>query len=188
MEGVANPSSVVIRNWPKMIFSWPMALGALAAGIIVTQMPEHQYRASFVFLLIFAANTMVLSFEFSGAVSFVVALIAVTTTMSMLLLNDRFEVIQPLREWVFSRNTTASSEFFYFVAGTLFTIHVGMFIRSRFDYWKLSPNELIHRKGLFANTQRYSTQGIKIDKEINDVFEFMLGGAGRMILHLPGVD
>src|SRR4051812_28638086 len=105
---MANSSSVVIRNWPKMIFSWPMALGALAAGIIVTQMPEHQYQASFVFLLIFAANTMVLAFEFSGAISFVFALLAVTAGMALLLLNDHFEVIQPVRNWVFNRNTTAS--------------------------------------------------------------------------------
>ena len=54
---------------------------------------------------------------------------------------------------------------------------------ARFDYWDARPNELLHHHGLWGNLERFSAPGLRIDKEINDVFEYMLLGSGRLILH-----
>ena len=57
---------------------------------------------------------------------------------------------------------------------------------TRFDYWELSSNELIHRTGLMGDVERFSTAGLKLNTEIKDVFEYLLAGAGRVIMDIPG--
>ena len=46
-----------------------------------------------------------------------------------------------------------------------------------------SQNELLHHHGILSDLKRYPAPNLRVDKEINDVFEFMLLGAGRLILH-----
>jgi hypothetical protein len=45
---------------------------------------------------------------------------------------------------------------------------------------------LIHHTGLLGNIERFSTAGLKLNTEINDVFEYILAGAGRIIMTIPG--
>ena len=45
-------------------------------------------------------------------------------------------------------------------------------IATRFDYWKLERNEVIHKKGIFVSAVRYPTKSLRIKKEIPDIFEF----------------
>ena len=56
----------------------------------------------------------------------------------------------------------------------------------KFDYWEVRSNELLHHFGLWGNLKRYSAPHVRIDKEVNDVFEFMLLGAGRLVLQPRG--
>ena len=58
-----------------------------------------------------------------------------------------------------------------------------IFLKVRFDYWELSNNELLHHHGFLSDLKRYPAPNLRVDKEINDVFEYMLLGAGRLILH-----
>jgi hypothetical protein len=60
---------------------------------------------------------------------------------------------------------------------------VALFIR--FDYWEVRNNELLHHTGFLSDLKRYSAPHIKVEKEINDVFEYMLLGSGRLILTTP---
>ena len=53
------------------------------------------------------------------------------------------------------------------------------------DYWELLSNELIHHHGMLGNLERFPAPGIKLEKEINDVFEFMLLRSGRLVLTVP---
>ena len=62
-------------------------------------------------------------------------------------------------------------------------MYVAIFISVRFNYWELRKNELLHHHGLLSDLKRYPAPNLRVDKEINDVFEFMLLGAGRLILH-----
>ena len=40
-----------------------------------------------------------------------------------------------------------------------------------------------HHHGILSDLKRYPAPNLRVDKEINDVFEYMLLGAGRLILH-----
>jgi hypothetical protein len=55
-------------------------------------------------------------------------------------------------------------------------------IMVQFDYWEVRPNELLHHHGFLSNLERFASPSLKIDKEINDVFEYLLLHSGRLIL------
>jgi hypothetical protein len=49
------------------------------------------------------------------------------------------------------------------------------------------PNEILHHHGPLSDLERYPTMNLKFDKEIPDVLEWILLGAGRLVLHVPNV-
>jgi hypothetical protein len=57
------------------------------------------------------------------------------------------------------------------------------FFTLRLDYWEVRPNELLHHHGVLSNLERFSAPNLRIDKEINDLFEYLLLRSGRLILH-----
>ncbi len=46
------------------------------------------------------------------------------------------------------------------------------------------PNEILHHHGPLSDLERYPTLNLKFDKEIPDVFEHLMFGAGRLVLHV----
>ena len=77
----------------------------------------------------------------------------------------------------------ANTSFFCCITIAMFLMYIAIFIKVRFDYWELSSNELLHHHGFLSDLKRYPAPSLRVDKEINDVFEYMLLGAGRLILH-----
>ena len=59
---------------------------------------------------------------------------------------------------------------------------IGVLISVQFDYWEVRPNELLHHHGILSDLERFSAPNLRIDKEINDVFEYLLLRSGRLIL------
>ena len=53
----------------------------------------------------------------------------------------------------------------------------------RFDYWVVTNNELLHHHGPFGDLERFPAPQLKIDKEIPDIFEYLLFGSGRLIFY-----
>jgi hypothetical protein len=61
-------------------------------------------------------------------------------------------------------------------------LYVVIYFSVRFDYWELRANELIHHHGLWSDMKRYPAPNLRIDKEVNDIFEHILLGADRLVL------
>ena len=80
----------------------------------------------------------------------------------------------------------ANATFFNVVVVVLALVYAAVFISVRFDYWEVRPNELLHHHGFLSGLKRYAAPNLRIDKEINDVFEYMLLGSGRLILRPAG--
>lgn len=178
--------SVNIHHWPKMVFSWPTAVCAVGAGATGMLYPQHNLLATKIFLFVFAVNLMVLSFEFCRNTSLSFALATLAGSAGLLLLNQRYGLIEPLQRLIAQLRFYASPHFYFAMAGIYFVMYIGMFIATRFDYWQLTGNELIHRTGILGDLERFSTAGLKLNKEIHDVFEYLIGGAGRIIMVIPG--
>jgi hypothetical protein len=77
----------------------------------------------------------------------------------------------------------ANAAFFCCISGGMILMYLAVFISVKFDYWELRNNELLHHHGILSDLKRYPAPNLRVDKEINDVFEYILLGAGRLILH-----
>lgn len=176
---------VYFRCWPKQIFSWPSAVAALLAGIAVQVSPEHAQTIGLLFILIFFLNLMVLGFEFSRAISLTLFFALTATIVSALWINQKFGFIAEVQQFLGARNLQASSEFYFSMAGFYFLFFFLLFLKTRFDYWELSPNELLHKKGLFGKNERYSTERLRLTTDIPDIFEYLVGGSGQITLKFP---
>jgi len=112
--------------------------------------------------------------------------VMVAAVLGIILLNQYYGFIPRVQQWLATLDFKASADFYYAIFAGMFLLFIGMALVTRFDYWELTSNELIHHSGMLGNSERFSTAGLKLNTEINDVFEYILAGAGRMIMTIPG--
>jgi len=185
MADKAPVETIIIRTWPKLIFMWPTAVLSLVLGLLMlfSEGWENVYGAAF--LICMALNLIVLTFDFPRSTSLTVFIAVVVVVLGLILLNQQFAVIAPLKHWLGSLKLNASRDFYLTIAVLMGSLFAAMAFVTRFDYWELTSNELIHRTGLLGDVERFSTAGLKLNTEIRDVFEYCLAGAGRVIMNIP---
>jgi hypothetical protein len=71
--------------------------------------------------------------------------------------------------------------YFLIVLGILLIVYITRWL----DYWEVMPNEILHHHGPLSDLERFPTMNLKFDKEITDVLEYAMLGAGRLVLHVP---
>ena len=64
-------TKIIVRSWPPLIFLWPTALTALAAGLARSLLPELATARVWggLFLIVFALSLVVLTFDFPRSTS-----------------------------------------------------------------------------------------------------------------------
>jgi hypothetical protein len=186
MNQTKTLEKIIIRSWPKLIFLWPTMIFAIVAGVMTIYMPAWENIVGGGFLICLALNMIVLCFDFPRSTSLMVFVTIAAIVLGLILLNQRFEIIAPLKNWFAALELHASRDFYFCIGTIMALLFVATAFITRFDYWELTSNELIHRTGLMGDTERFSTSGLKLNNEIRDVFEYLLAGAGRVILDIPG--
>lgn len=183
------PNSIYLIAYPKIVFLYPTFLAAIAAGIymwFIENDPGHAgaHFVSLSFLVLLAVNLIVLSFDFPRTTSLTLFFFCVAVGIGLWSL-FRFnpDLLPVLTNWLKRLTPFANSLFFFIFAGFLGLVYAGVCISVRFDYWEVRPNELLHHHGILSDLERFSAPNLRIDKEINDVFEFLLLGSGRLVLH-----
>ena len=101
----------------------------------------------------------------------------------LLFLSDRLPVLDSIRSFLESRHITASKELYFALGFYLFLVFVMVYINTRFSYWVIKSNEILHKEGFLGDVRRYPSPNLRMTKEISDVFEFVLLGAGRIVLN-----
>jgi len=177
---------LLIRTWPKMIFLWPTAIFALLAGLGSQFFPSWNEFLGHSFVICLLLNLTVLTFDFPRSTSLTVFVSLVTLLLVVILINQRFGIIGPVKDWIEGLEIQASRDFYFAVFIGMLVLYGAMAVVTRFDYWELTSNELVHHTGLLGDVERFSTAGLKLNTELNDVFEYLLAGAGRIILDIPG--
>ena len=178
-----DPDRVIVRAYPKVIFFWLTWVCSLIAGIVaqvkgVDNLPEH---LGTIWFCIFAFNLLVIAFDFSEVVSvMVIAIIGVVIFAGLY-----FEFLPFIGDFFRFLRLHMDANFYYAMFGLFTLVYLIVFIKTRFDYWEFRYNEVIHRRGVFADIRRYSTEDLRWFKEIPDVLERILAGSGRMILTTP---
>lgn len=187
------PSRIYLVAYPKVIFLYPTFFMSLVVGCYFSFMGDAvaldatsrmSVGLTSTFLAVFAINMVVFSFDFPRTTSLTVFFLLAALVLGGLLLIKFYPELFPVMTRIFkSFHPLGNSTFFHLISTILGLLFVAVFINSKFDYWEVRENELLHHHGFLSNLERYSAPSLRFSKEINDIFEYMLLGAGRLILH-----
>ncbi|TWT55252.1 hypothetical protein KOR42_28790 [Thalassoglobus neptunius] len=179
---------VILISYPKIVFMWPSWILSIICGIYMVFTKDltgaGAINIGWAFLIVLSLNLVVLSFDFPRATSFLVfAVLTAFVLGAMLLVSKMPNLIPAVTNVIHSIKPVANAPFYFIFASVLTVIYIAVAILSRFDYWEVRPNELLHHHGVLSDLERFSAPHLRIEKEINDIFEYILLGSGRLILH-----
>jgi len=183
--------SVYLVPYPKIIFFYPSFLAAIVLGIWMAVTDHFSVSAdddfavamTWIFLGILAVNLAIITFDFPRATSLTMFfLIAALVLGAVLLFTFYPDLLPKVAEVVLRLRPVANATFFIVFSVIMALIYIVVMISVRFDYWEVRPNELLHHHGILSDLKRYSAPNLRVDKEINDVFEYLLLRSGRLIL------
>ncbi len=182
------PKSIFLVSYPKVVFLYPTMFAALLSGLYML-LPQNEDRndSHFVgalFMAVLVLNLIVFAFDFPRTTSLTLFFfLAAIILGTLLLFRFNSQILPFLHKMLNAYQPEANATFYFSIAGALAVIYLAVLINVQFDYWEVTPNELLHHHGFLSNLERFSSPSLKLDKEINDVFEYMLLRSGRLILH-----
>ncbi len=186
-------NSIFLVPYPKFIFMYPTLIVAAIAAVVMyfggyhNVDPETQKLPvvlTSIFLLVTMINMFVIVFDFPRATSLTLVFVLLTMAMGLWMLTILKPGLLPSFDSLISGiRPAANATFFICIALAMMLMYLAVFLSVRFNYWELRNNELLHHHGFLSDLKRYPAPNLRIDKEINDVFEYALLGAGRLILH-----
>ena len=180
---------IIIRPWPKVIFFYPTLLVALVAWIaaffLKSQEAGQAGSATLggIFLIVFLINLLVFSFDFSRIKSITIVFIAIAVFFGLMWANNEYEVMKPIRDFINGIDVRMSSDFYFFVVVFFVLIYLLVFVNSRFNYYEINRNEILHHTGYLGDIQRTPTSAMRMQKEIYDLMEYLLLRSGRIIFY-----
>ncbi len=180
-------NQVILRTYPKIIFLYPLLFTSLILWIIQAVMGAPVAGLGYFWVAVLFCNLFVMAFDFSSTKFFVLVLgIVVAGLLVVFLVIPNFALPSLASAADFNIGLTAG---FYMVLTIMLAIILALVLLSNnFDYWKIERNEVYHKKGIFAAADRYPAQGLRIKKEIPDIFEFITLRSGSIKLFLGKSD
>jgi hypothetical protein len=185
------PMRVLLVPYPKIVFLYPTFFMAIIAAIWTHFLgkpltPESHVAAGVgaLFLGIFTINLVILAFDFPRTTSLTLFFFAAAVVMGLILLFTFQPDFWPaIRDFVKHFHPMANATFYWTIATILGLMFIAVLIVVRFDYWEVRGNELLHHHGFLSNLERLSAPNLRMEKEINDIFEFLLLRSGRLIIY-----
>jgi hypothetical protein len=148
-----------------------------------------QNLLAMLFLSMFAFNLLVMALDFPRF-SLVAVILAILFGLFFILWIGSYfqlDLLKPIHMIFSGIYAVANQGFYIMVFVTLMLVFTVIYVTRWLDYWEILPNELLHHHGPLSDLERYPTMNLKFDKEIPDVLEWALLGAGRLVLHVPNV-
>jgi len=186
VEEKAPVERTVLRPYPKVVFFYLTWIAALVCGLITRFAGDVDAGddkvtvvCTYVFLWIFTFNLLIIAFEFGRMASVAVLFLI----MSVVFLGLWLGFLKDVFTFLTDIDPRADYNFFFFVFAVFSLIFLFVFIQTRFNYWIVRRNELLHKHGFLGDVKRYHAQGLKLHKEIPDVLEFFLLRSGKIVLH-----
>jgi hypothetical protein len=186
----AGPAeSVIIRPWPKVVFLYPTFVAAaiffllswLRIGDAEGQLGSKVLGNTFMVVLVL--NLLVFSFDFSRIKSITILISVVTILLLVGWLDQSYDVTGFLGRVFGSIDIRMNTAFYGFFAAGLGVLLAIVWINSRFNYYEVNAREILHHHGYLGDIQRWSTEGLEMNKEIYDLAEYILMRSGRLIFH-----
>lgn len=178
---------VYLISYPKIVLLYPTFIGAILAGLLTRFLPETSPVVDSVgwgFMWLFGLNLVVLSFDFPRTTSLTLFFLIMAAILGVVLLAMNFPGMLPaFFDTIRQIHPRANPTFYFLLSGILGFIYICVLIHVQFDYWEVRSNELLHHHGFLASLERYASPNMRITKEIDDIFEYLLMGSGRLVLH-----
>lgn len=183
--------SILLFSYPKLIFLYPSLIMSLVTALYLSFAGDAGLDPTnrtivvmnTLFLGIFGINLVVLAFDFPRTTSLTLFFCAAAFVLGLVLLFTlKPELMPVLTGWMSRFRPLANATFYWTFTVMLGSIFAVSFVSMKFDYWEVRPNELLHHHGFLSNLERFSAPHLRIDKEINDLFEYLLMKSGRLIL------
>ncbi len=191
-DAEAAPSSIFLVSYPKIVFLYPTLLFSFLSGVLMLVLGSDaegkagriEEVVSLIFLMLTALNLVVLSFDFPRTTSLTLFFGFSAVVMGFVLLfTNRPDLVPDFLSFFRAIKPRANAQFYLLFSLLLSLLYMVVWLLVRFDYWEVRPNELLHHHGFMSDLERFSAPNLRISKEINDVFEYMLLRSGRLILH-----
>ena len=188
------PSSIFLVSYPKIVFLYPTYIFSILAWLVMLLLGDTAFPGgerhrvaeliTLFFLMLTAVNLVVISFDFPRTTSLTLFFgFAATAMGAVLLFTNRPDLVPFVSKFFDALKPWANAHFYMMFAVLLSVLYIIVWVMARFDYWEVRPNELMHHHGFLSDLERFSAPNLRISKEINDVFEYMLLRSGRLILH-----
>lgn len=132
-------------------------------------------------MVVFFFNLLVISFDFNEERSLVMFLGGVAIALALLY----FGVLGAVGAWIASVHPLMNDAFYWSIFVGFSLVFFFVWVRARFDYWVIRPNEVVHHYGVFPKMKRYSTENMRWVKEVPDLMERLLAGSGRLVMSTP---
>lgn len=183
---------IVIHPWPKVILQWPLVLTSvvfyfLGGGWWAETGVVSAEALGLWWMIVFLFSLVVQTFDFGrGNIVAVFASVAVILLgLYLWELKGDVEVYKAIYRF-FANAKLALDQNFYLAISVIYAImFLFAFLATRFDYWVLEPNRLMHKHGLLGDERQYATLQMSVEKEIPDLLEWLIFGGGRLIFK-PG--
>ena len=183
MQIAGNKAMDATRHTPAAAAAADGA-AALPVEEAIKAIPVGPSMAAGAFLLTLALNLVITSFDFPRTTSVTLAALAAALFLgTMLLITYKPDLVPFATNLIKKLHPQANATFYYCYVIAMLMIYVGVFVNSKFDYWEVRQNEMLHHHVFLSDLERFPTSSLKIDKEIKDIFEYMLLKSGRMILN-----
>jgi len=194
-EKTIKMDQVILRNFPKAIFFTPLFLVSVIFWIIQSFLTDLNPWLGIIWVVIFFSNFTVTALDFPSyrvlililAVVIVVLLalfLGLIPTLKQLgIVGQNFRIGLPA-EFYMIMTIILGLILFYMIMTIILGLILGLVMLStRFDYYRIERNEVIHKTGFFSTTlERYPVRGLRVKKEIPDLFEYLLFKAGTITL------
>ena len=185
------PEHVYLVPYPKIVFLYPTLLLAVISAIwmcfLSAPLNRENHLAAGIgalFLGVFTINLVILAFDFPRTTSLTLFFFAAAVVMGLVLLFTFEPDFWPaIKDFVKLFHPMANATFYWAIAAILGLMFLAVAIVVRFDYWEVRGNELLHHHGFLSNLERLSAPNLRMEKEINDIFEYLLLRSGRLIIY-----
>lgn len=189
-QAPAGPPSVIVRPWPKVIFLYPVFICATVfwilswlSGASGNGYPERFQWMGNTFLLVVFINFLVFAFDFSRIKSITILFGFMAAIFALFWANENWEVMSFLKGWGSKIDIQMNTWFYGSFSVMMGFILLLVLINTRFNYYEINHREILHHKGYLADITRWPTTGLRFNKEINDLMEFLLLRSGRLVFY-----
>jgi hypothetical protein len=183
-------TNVIVRPYPKVVYLYLTWIASLVCGLLqpasiidaetgsVVAGTAQSALIGRIWLAIFVFNLLVISFEFSRIRSVAISFLII----AFIFAGMHYGWLAGIGQFLGGLELVMNKTFYYSMAAIFSIIYLLVFINTRFNYWEIQPNEILHHHGFLGDVHRYPTRGLRMKKEITDVLEFILLRAGTLVL------